>query len=190
MKPLFSVIPSKGWIWVSLNWLFFGVVVVGALVGQAGTAGFYRWPVGSEVFNFKASSTLLLVAGIFFFNLVLSGFALLTLSGLFFFVLPLVFLSFRAFSWGVLMNGWSTPLFLAAFPTLILEGEGYVLAASAGVNLCLSWLKPEWAYRGAGLSRSEAVKLAFRDCARIYVLVMILLLAGAVVEASTLILIF
>jgi len=91
--------------------------------------------------------------------------------------------------WGVLLNGLLTSQFLAAFPTLILEGEGYVLAALAGVNLGLSLLKPEWAYKGEGLSRLEAVKRALKDCAYTYVLVAIFLFVAAVVETVTIFLV-
>ena len=79
--------------------------------------------------------------------------------------------------------------FLAALPTLALEGEGYVLAALAGVNLGLAWLKPKWAYRGEDLSRSEAVNKALKECARIYVFVAVFLFVAAVVETITLILV-
>jgi len=74
-------------------------------------------------------------------------------------------------------------------PTLVIEGEGHTLAALAGINLGLSWLKPKWAYKGEGLSRSEAVRRALKDCMYTYVLVAILLFVAAVVEAATIFLI-
>jgi hypothetical protein len=169
-----------------LNWLFFGFIVVGSVFGKMGVVEVYSWPFG-EVLPVDVNNALLLVGFVFVFNLVLSGFVLVTLTGLAFFGLPLFLLSFRAFLWGMLLNGLSTPLFLAALPTLMLEGEGYVLAALAGVDLGLSWLKPKLAYAGEDLSRSESVKRAFRDCARIYVLVALLLFAAAVIEAVTLV---
>ena len=109
-----------------------------------------------------------------------------TLTRLVFFILPVGFLLFRALLWGVLINSLPTPLFLASFATLILEGEGYVLAGLAGANLGLSWLKPEWIIKRGELSRSEAVKQTFKDCLHIYVLVALFLLVGAVVETITL----
>jgi hypothetical protein len=173
---------------VFLNWLFFGFIVVGSLLGEVGVVPVFTWPFG-EVFPVKVSNALLMVGVIFVFNLVLSGFLLVTLTGLAFFGLPLFFLCFRAFLWGALLNGLSTPMFLASLPTLILEGEGYVLAAFAGVNLGLSWFKPKWAYGGEELSRLGAFKKAFRDCALIYVLVATFLFVAAVVETMTLVLI-
>jgi len=72
-------------------------------------------------------------------------------------------------------------------PTLILEGEGYVLGALAGVVLGLAWLKPRLVYPDETLSRSETVRLAFKECGRIYVLAVLVLFAAAVVETVTLV---
>jgi len=184
-----NVVSQRILLLMVLNWLFFGVMFVGALLGQYGFMSSFGWlPVKDEVFQQGLEVSPWLVLDIFFFNLVLSGFVLVTLSGLVFFVLSLVFLSVRAFLWGVLLNGLSTSMFLAAFPTLILEGECYVLAALAGVNLGLSWFRPKWAYGGGELSRRESVKMALKDCLRVYVLVAIFLFVAAVVESVTLIL--
>lgn len=189
LRNCLNVISQRILFLMVLNWLFFGGMFVGALLGQYGLVNSFEWwLVGDEVFQGGLEVSPWLVLGIFFSNLVLSGFVLVTLSGLAFFVLPLVFLSVRGFLWGVLLNGLSTPMFLAAFPTLILEGEGYVLAALAGVNLGVSWFKPKWAYRGEGLSRRESVKMALKDCLHIYVLVAIFLFVAAVVESLTIIL--
>jgi len=186
-RSLFLVVSRRSWVLMFLNWLFFGFIVVGALLGQAGVVQVYTLLPFSEVFPIEVGSALLMVGFIFVFNLVLSGFLFLTLSGLAFFVLPLGLLSLRGLLWGVLFGGVSTPVFLVALPTLILEGEGYVLAALAGVYLGLSWLKPKWAYRGEDLSRLEGVKRALKDGARVYVFVVLLLLVAAVVETATLI---
>lgn len=187
LRSCFSVV-WRGWFLAVLNWLFFGFILVGSLLGQVGVVEAPAWPFG-EVFPVEVSNALLMVGVIFVFNLFLSGFVLVTLTGFVFFGSSLFFLCFRALLWGVLLGGLSTSMFLAALPTLALEGEGYVLAALAGVNLGLSWLKPEWVYRGEALSRSEAVEKALKDCVRIYVFVAVFLVAAAVVETITLILV-
>lgn len=181
-----SIVQKKISLLVVLNWLFFGGIVVGTLLEQAGYLKVYRFPFIEDFSATELSNMAFMVLSIFVFNLVLSGFLLSTLTGLVFFILPVGFLLFRALLWGALVNSLPTPLFLASFATLILEGEGYVLAGLAGVNLGLSWLKPELAIKGGKLSRSEAVKQTFKDCLRIYVLVALFLLAGAVVETITL----
>lgn len=182
-----TVVSKRILLFVVLNWLFFGVMLVGAFLGQFGYGGFSVLPIGDDFLVAGKSEWSIMLLGIFFWNLVVSGFVLLTLSGLLFFVLPIVFLLLRAFLWGALFAGLPTPLFLAAFPTLVLEGEGYVLASVAGVNLGLSWLKPEWADKGEGLSRLGVLRKALKDCLRIYVLVAVLLFAAALVETLTIV---
>lgn len=179
-----SVVSRRVLLLVVLNWLFFGVMVVGGL-GQGRYVGVYEWPLGEEIFHEEMGNVPFMFVSIFLFNLILSGFVWVTLSGLGFFVLPVVFLLVRAALWGVLLNGLPAPWFFVAFPTLILEGEGYVLAGVAGVDLGLSWLKPEWVYGREELSRLESVKRALKDCARIYVLVVVLLFVAAVLETAT-----
>jgi hypothetical protein len=181
LKFCLSVVWRRSWVLVVLNWLFFCFIVFGGLLGQFGVVDVYYWPFG-EIFPAEIGNAFLTVGVIFVFNLVLSSFVVVTLTGLAFFGLPLFFISFRAFLWGMLLNGLSTPLFLAALPVLILEGESYILAALAGVNLGLSWLKPKWVYKGEALTRSEAVKMAVKEAGGIYVLVAVSLLVAAVAE--------
>ena len=146
----------------------------------------YLEPV-TEVSPFEQISGFLLFGFIFVFNLVLSGFAFVTLTGLVFFVLSPVLLCVRGLLWGVLFAVSPSSRFLVMLPTIILEGEGYVFAGLAGVILGLSWLKPAWAYGGESLSRSQALKKALKDCVYIYVLVVSLLLAAALVETLVLV---
>ena len=85
---------------------------------------------------------------------------------------------------GALLAGVPTSNFPLVLPTIILEGEGYVLAALAGVNLGLSWFKPEWIYKES-VSRREAVRMALRNC--FYNgLVNLFLLTAAIVEVVSL----
>jgi hypothetical protein len=186
LRKCLDAVSGRVGLLVALNWLFFGCLVLGAVLKEFGIVGVFRWPVGADVFSSEAGDVVSLLIGIFFLNLVFSCFLLVTLTGAAFFGLPLFFLCFRAFLWGVLLNDLSTPAFLFALPTLILEGEGYVFGGLAGVNLGLSWLKPTWVYKKE-LSRFEAVKQAFRDCVHIYFFVALLLLAAAIVEMMTLV---
>ena len=180
-----SVVSRRVLLLIVLNWLFFGAMVVGGFLGQGEYVAVYEWPLGEEIFHKEMGNLTFMIVSIFLFNLILSGFIWVTLSGFGFFVFPVVLLLVRAALWGVLLNGLPAPWFFVAFPTLILEGEGYVLAGVAGVDLGLSWLKPEWMYGREELSRLESVKRALKDCARIYVLVVVLLFVAAVVETAT-----
>lgn len=174
---------------VALNWLFFGVIFVAFLLGSAGYRTIYVAPLGEGTIFRQADGLSLpsMILYIFLFNSVLAGFVLLTFSGLVFFALPFVFLFVRALLWSSLIPIFPSSVFLAAFPVFILEGEAYVLASVAGVVLGLSWLKSGWVYHGQPLSRLESLRKGTMECVHIYIWVLILLLAGAIVESLALI---
>lgn len=172
-------------VFVLMNALFFGSILIGALLAQDQNFLFYVLRMNESIFPSELSDPLFMVVYIFLSNIVVSAFLLVTLTGLLFFAFPMIILVDRAIFWGALLNLLSTPLFFAAFLTIILEGMGYVLASIAGINLGLSWLKPDWAYRAEQISRIRALKKAIRECIYIYVLVTMLLLAAAIVETAT-----
>jgi len=123
---------------------------------------------------------------IFFSNLVLSSFVFVTLPGVVFFPLSAGFLLFRAFVWGSLIRLLPTWAFLVVMPTLVLEGEAYVLAAIAGTVVGVSWIRSKWLYGEESLTRTEAFKKALKECILMYILVVIFLFIAAVVEVATL----
>lgn len=172
-------------IFAFLNVLFFVAVFVSALV-----ASFVFVPpplVEGEVPSYLLSEGWVLTfLFIFVWNLVLSAFLVVTLPGLAFFGLSAVLLAYRGAVWGFFLAFASTPLFLAALPTVVLEGEGYVLASVAGTVLGLSWFKPGWVFRGENVSRRKALRKAFRECFYLYALISVVLLVAAVVETVTL----
>lgn len=116
----------------------------------------------------------------------MSAFLVVTLPGLVFFGLSAVLLAYRGAVWGFFLAFSPSPLFLAALPTVVLEGEGYVLASVAGTVLGLSWFKPDWTFRGETVSRREALRKAFKECFYLYALISVVLLVAAVVETATL----
>lgn len=124
-------------------------------------------------------------AGIFVFNLVLSAFVVVTLSGVVFFPLSVAFLVFRAVLWGLLFYTLSASAFAVALPTLVLEGEAYVVAAVAGTVVGISWVKPSWLFKKKELSRFESLKMALNEAKHLYMAVMLLLLAAAIIETIT-----
>lgn len=169
-----------------LNLLFFWTVFAFALASYfLVTPPPYEAGVGWTPEFLFGDSWLLMVLGIFLFNLVLSAFIIVTLPGLVFFVLSPALLMYRAMIWGELLAFTPAVQFVAALPTLILEAEAYVLAAMAGTVLGLSWLKPEWGYRGERLSRREALKRAFKETWHVYFFVALILFAAAIVETVT-----
>lgn len=135
--------------------------------------------------TFLNGNSLFMVVGIFLSNLVLSAFVVVTLPGLVFFPLSSVTMVLRAILWGLLIYPLPSWAFIVALPTLILEGEAYVLAAVAGTTWGMSWLKPSWIYKGEKISRFDALKMASKECQHLYFFVILLLFVGAVVETLT-----
>jgi len=179
----FSVLRERGLFFALINLVYFGAVIVGGFLAQY-TSLFLPVPAESGVLG-VSSVSVWFVVDIFVWNFILSAFLLLTLSGIVFFVLPLIMLVYRGLLWGVMLNFLSTDRFFAVLPTIFLEGEGYVIAAVAGVVLGLSWLSPKLVYSGQELARKDALKKAWSEAKRFLVLVVILLFAAAVVEAVT-----
>ncbi len=183
-----SCVSRRSWVLAIVNCVYFGCIFVATVLGQF----LYRQlPYTGEPFGvgefFLGLDWPLMILSVFLFNLGLSGFVLVTLPGLVFFPLSVVALGVRAAFWGLMLNQLPTPLFLVAFPTLILEGEGYVLAAICGTNLGLSWFRPGWVYKNKGFSRLEALETASKDCVRIYFFVTLFLFVAAVVEVVTIV---
>lgn len=172
-------------VWAVMNLLFFGGILSSGFLTRfplmESSGGLEEFPA---IFPLDLEWPLL-VGYIFVLNLFASAFLMVTLSGLVFFVLSSSFLVLRACIWGVSLSRLSTPMFLMVLPTIVIEGEAYVIAAVAGTVLGLSWLKPSWAYGGKAVSRGQALRLAVKECASLYVLVAMMLIVAAVIEALT-----
>jgi hypothetical protein len=167
----------------AFNALFFSVVT-----GVDLAMALFSPPVvyyGQRVYvlpQFLYGSLPLMILFIFCFNFAFSAFAVVTLPGFLFFPLSSALLAFRAVQWGLILYPLPASLFLQALPTLVLEGEAYVIAAGVGTVVGYSWLK-----RPEDKSRSEAFARAFKRGASAYVFVVLLLLAAAAVESATII---
>lgn len=166
-----------------INLVFFGSVLIGVFFAQPATPPLSEKFAPPSFFPLLQSDLPTLVVVIFLSNLVLSAFLLLTLTGMVFFAIPVVVLVWRAWDWSNMISQLPTSLFLVALPTMILEGEGYVMASAAGVVLGLSWLMPSLIFDGESLSRVEALKRAFREAGYVYIVVATILFVAALVEA-------
>jgi hypothetical protein len=133
-------------------------------------------------------NVLLTVLAIFLFNIVVSAFVVVSLPGFVGFPLSTVFLLYRAVLWGLLLHSQPTWVLLVALPTLVLEGEAYVLAAGAGTVVGVSWVKPRWVF-DEELGRIKAFKKAFAECLKLYVFIVSLLFIAAIIETVTIILV-
>jgi hypothetical protein len=168
----------------ALNAVFFSVALgVGLIAGFVlAPSVYYGQPV--YVFpQFLYGSVLLMFLFIFCFNLAIGAFAVVTLPGFLFFPLSAALLTFRAVLWGLILSPLPQGLFLVALPTLVLEGEAYVLAAAVGTTVGYSWLT-----RPKDLTRSKAFTDTFKRDVSAYVFVILLLLTAAAVESATIML--
>lgn len=127
-----------------------------------------------------ADSLFLKVIYTLFVNLIFGAFLSTTLTGIVFF-LPYVIAVWRSFVMGLLIYGLPlTPLKLAIFyVTLILEFGGYSISSAVGTDIGLSLL---WPLRKGTTSRKQSFLIAFQDSMRLYLLIFILLLIGAIWE--------
>jgi len=177
---------KRGSLLTLINTIYFGSIFISALLMQLWFPPMLREEsIEFPHFMFTDWGLPTLVLSIFLFNLLVSGFILTTLTGLVFFALPLAILVLRATVWSALLNTLSTQALLLALPTIIFEGEGYVLTATAGVILGLSWLKPPLIYGNEPLSRSEALKKALKEATHIFAWATIILFTAALIEGFT-----
>ena len=114
------------------------------------------------------------------------GLAYIALPSLIFPFSGLLLGAFRALLWGLMFS--PTAVMGAGFflllPTTVLEGQGYVLAMLAAYVQGVAFLRPESV--GAKTHRRGYWE-GLKRSARIYVLVAIVLLVAAVVEAASVI---
>jgi len=182
-----AVVSLRGRLWAFLNLVFFvsvfGVAFAVELLFPPELSVGWQPRFPELIFG---DTFLVIFLSIFFSNLILSAFVFVTLPGFVFFPLSGAMLVYRAFLWGLLLRYQPTWLLLAALPTLVLEGEGYVLAAVGGTVAGVSWVKPKRVYKEEDLSRFAAFKKALKECLGIYVFVSIVLLVASAVETVTL----
>jgi hypothetical protein len=177
---------------VVLNLLFFSTVTVTlfivGLTMQPSLANSDWKPSGSQLLPFGGWLGILL--GIFIFNLIISSLVFISLPGFLFFPLSGALLLYRAILWGFLLYTFPLRIFLMALPTVVLEGEAYVLAASAGTLVGMSWVKPVWTNRDRAPSpRLQALRTMLKEFMGIYLALVILLFAAAIAETVAILLI-
>lgn len=181
--------------YVAINVAYYGLVAASMLY-VAVIDPSHQERLLADVQTALTEGTLEMVAGVylggnvvaaalltFLVNLLAGSLLYLTLPSL---VVPFVGIplgAYRALLWGLLMAPTTTELALVMIPhsvTLILEGQGYVLAVFAVYVQGMAFLRP----RTMGLeSHREGYVAGLRMTARVYVLVILALAAAALYEA-------
>ena len=185
----FDVLRERSLLFALMNFIFFGSVIAGSFLAQQVFLTPMSLPFDGgnlEISNVSAG----FVFEFFGWNLVVNAFLFMTVPGVFFFALPFVVFILRGLIWGFTLTFLSTDKLLAILPTVFLEGEGYVLAAMAGVILGLSWFWPRLIYPSRELSRREALSAAWGEAKILLAIVVLLLLIAAIVKTVTLALLF
>lgn len=118
----------------------------------------------------------------FSFNLVFGAFMSTTFTGLIF-IIPYMVAVWRSFIIGILVAGMEADaaMGLVFYGTFILEFGAYCVSSAVGTDLGLTLLAPK---RKGMESRKEAMRVAAKDGARLYVLVIIILFVAAIWEMS------
>lgn len=176
-----------GWYLISIN------SPIAIETAQAlGQAVFTEQPFTSILKSLQGGELLTAILMTFVLNLTTGAFLTTTLPG----IVPLIgalgvvaVTVARGFAIGVVY-----PQVLAASPaglalglgTMILELAAYVFSGAAGINIALAPIQPS---RYGVQSRWMALKMAWKDAARIFVIVIILLALGAIWEMTGLFLI-
>jgi hypothetical protein len=165
---------------------FFDPALQKTLWDEVGRA-FGTTPLTSEVVDAYSGGQVVLAAALTFaVNLVLGSFAMIAVPSL---VVPfsgLLVGVYRALLWGLLF---SPTAFLGAgmlvhWPTLLLEGQAYILAMLAAYAQGLAFLRP----RAVGAkTRKEGYWVGVKRAARVYALVAIVLFVAAIYEAVSVI---
>jgi len=139
-------------------------------------------PYLQPITGLLAESLPLKILYTFFFNLIFGAFLSTTLMGFIFFV-PYMIAVWRGFIIGVLIYGVeTTPSMIAVFyGTFLLEFGAYSISSAIGTDAGLSLLFPG---RKGTESRWEALRMAVQEGRELYLLVILLLFAGAIWEMT------
>ena len=173
-----------------MNAVFFGLVLLGMLIAAAQPSlqqsmldqvrhALQRGLMESVADAYHNHHLFKAIILTFLINLILGSVLQLQIPSMIVPFFGLLFVSFRAISWGILFSpftGHYGPEIIPHYLTTILEGEGYVLAALA-VYVQSAWVLPRvW-------SRSAAYRDGVIESFQIYKLVTIVLAVAAVYEA-------
>lgn len=192
-KVVLGVIKENRKEYVALNFLYYGLVVVSmiyvsfypeiqeALLGEVRADFPMLFPLVVEAYisgNFSLAAALT-----FSFNLVLGSFVYITLPSL---IIPFSGVAtgaIRAVGWGLLLAPTSPELVRAMVPhslTLILEGQGYVLAMFAAYVHWKGVFRPKSIGEE---NRARAYMAGIKKTAYTYLLVALILAVSAIYEA-------
>ncbi|MCX6168121.1 MAG: hypothetical protein NTX65_02190 [Ignavibacteriales bacterium] len=191
LKDAFEIIAKNWKAYLVINILFYGLVIVGMIVISSNPK--LHKEIIFNTKNYLINGTGLLpfvtkyylennipiaIAVTFSVNLILATFIQITLPSLIIPFLGLLLNCYRAFLWGHLF-GFDMPVTI--YGVLLLEGQGYILAAFAIYLYGMYMIRP--LYYGFQ-KRREAFIYGTKVIGKLYLLVTLVLLIAAVYEVS------
>jgi hypothetical protein len=185
-RYLSSVIVSRYKIIAIVNLVFFGSII---LILSILTIRLSSQPImnlqpsdsssAQTCINWFAKSLTILSHNLF------NSFVFSFLPGAIFFPAALVYPVLNGLLWGGISYGLTDSQFLQIFPTFPVEGEAIVLAATAGMILGVSRLKPSWLYKDEQRLRLGTFRMALREALAIYLLAILFFVVAALIETMT-----
>ena len=202
MNPIqkaWSIVRANWRVYIIINVLYYGIVAIAMvyvtfnphlqealfeLVGQAFTQG----PLTAVGEAYGGGQVMAAIGLTFVVNLLVGSFIYITLPSLFIPFLGLVMGVVRAILWGLLLSPSSPDLRMAMIPhslTLILEGQGYIIALLAAYVHGKSFLMPRRSGVEADGLRAylQGYLLGLKQTAWLYLLIVLVLAVAAIYEA-------
>jgi hypothetical protein len=176
--------------WLTMNLIYFGLVVAGmalvvaipsiqeSLLAQARQA-VEQGALAPVAKAYRSGNVPLAAVVTLLVNLIAGAFLMITVPSLLIPFLGLLVAAWRALIWGLLFSPANPQMRLAMLPhylTLVLEGQGYVLAMLA------VYLQSRWVLQPRG-SRAAAFRVGLRQTQALYLPISIVLAIAALYEA-------
>lgn len=200
LKRALGTIKENWVLYLSCNGIYYGIVILGMIVTifmpqlQQDIIGSITDELTTEgnllnIANeaYMSGSVIRAAVTTFIINLLMGTLLVLTLPSLLFPPLGAVMAAYRAGLWGLMLSPVEPSLRLAMIPhslTLLLEGQGYILAAFAGLVAFKGLIKPE---RYNETKRLLGYKEGWKEAAPLYALVVSVLAVAAIYEAASVI---
>jgi hypothetical protein len=193
-RPALSLLRCHKRAYLLLNVAFYGLVVAGALFAftdrevqasltRAILEGFGTQPMSMAKDAYLSGNVLRAALVTFLINSLLGAFLTITAPSLFIPFAGIAIGLYRALMWGIALAPTSPELARAMVPhslTLILEGQGYVLAMFAAHVL---WVRAFGGFRKEGAGFPAGYLAGLRGTLDLYHLVLLLLAIAAIYEA-------
>ena len=180
--------------YIVLNFVYYGLVVCGMIyilfdrslqqsLSEAALQAFTEGPLSAVGSAYGGGKALLAMVLTFTVNLILGAFMVITLPSLLIPFSGLLMGALRAVLWGLVLSPTTPELARGMIPhslTLVIEGQGYILAMLAVYIHGKGFL---WPRTVGAATRGQGYRTGVNRSAQVYLLVILVLAVAAVYEA-------